>query len=165
LLKPNELGAWKGEILMTENTLNVQANRQPSKPNHDLKSLDRLVGTWKVSGGAQGQVTWEWMEGGFFLIQHVDLEQVKGIEIIGHEQKWQAKPSQDIKSRFYDIGGDTIDYVYELEGVTLMIWNGEKSSPNYFKGEFSNDGNTMTGRWVYPDGGGYEATLTRVKNG
>jgi hypothetical protein len=41
----------------------------------DLKRLgDRLVGTWEVTGGAQGRVTFEWMEGGFFLIQRVDLE-------------------------------------------------------------------------------------------
>jgi hypothetical protein len=65
---------------------NVQ---QPPDPSPDLKSLDRLVGTWEVSGGTQGRVTFEWMEGGFFLIQHVDLEQhgqkIKGIEIIGHD--------------------------------------------------------------------------------
>jgi len=29
---------------------------------------------------------------------------------------------------------------------------------------FSADGNTLTGGWVYPGGGGYEATATRVKN-
>ena len=41
-----------------------------------LRSLDVLVGTWRVSGtdGAeQGHVTYRWMEGGRFLIQEVDL--------------------------------------------------------------------------------------------
>ena len=72
-----------------DNTNNAQAQRQAPEPNPDLESLDRLVGTWEMSGEVQGQVTFEWMEGGFFLIQHVDLEQygqkIKGIEIIGHD--------------------------------------------------------------------------------
>src|SRR5215218_10336846 len=100
--------------------------QQPPTPNPDLRGLDRLVGTWNVSGGAQGQVTYEWMEGGFFLIQHVELEQYgqksKGIEIIGHERQFGAEPSADIKSRFHDNLGNTLDYVYELEGDTLTIW-------------------------------------------
>src|SRR2546430_593952 len=100
---------------MTENSANAQ--QQIAKPNLDLKSLDRLVGTWKVSGDASGQISFEWLEGGFFLIQHVYLDhgenKVKGIEIIGHEQKFGAPPSKDIKSRFYDAQGNTLDYVYE----------------------------------------------------
>ncbi len=150
---------------MSDNNTNAQA-KPPPTPNPDLKSLDTLVGTWEVSGGAQGKVTYEWMEGGFFLMQHVDLVQdgqkIKGIEIIGHEQTFGAAPSADIKSRYYDNMGNTLDYVYELDGDTLTIWAGEKGSPAYFKGTFSDDGNTNIGAWVYPDGGGYESTMTRV---
>ena len=152
---------------MTDNN-NIQAEYQPSKPNPDLQSLDRLVGTWKQSGGIDGEITYEWTEGGFFLIQHVDLEsdgrKIKGIEIIGHIQLFGEEPSKDIKSRFYSfLDGMTLDYVYEVEGDTLTIWGGEKGSPAYYKGTFSDDGDTLTGGWVYPGGGGYEATTTRVK--
>jgi hypothetical protein len=140
---------------------------QLRSPDPDLKSLDRLVGTWRISGGSEGTVTYEWMEGGFFLLQHIDLGQegqrVKGIEIIGHERKYGEAPSRDIKSRYYAGMGDTLDYVYELEGDTLMIWFGERGSPAYYKGQFSEDGNTLTGGWVYPDGGGYETISTRIK--
>jgi hypothetical protein len=147
--------------------------QQIPTPNPDLKSLDRLVGTWDVfdpgdAGGVRGRITYEWMEGGFFLVQHVDLEhggqKIKGIEIIGHEQTFGAEPSADIKSRFYDTMGNTLDYVYEVDGGTLTIWGGEKGSPAYFKGSFSEDGNTVTGGWVYP-GGGYASTMTRVLTG
>ena len=41
---------------MTEDN-NIQTEYQPSEPNPDLKSLDRLVGTWKQSGGIDGQIT------------------------------------------------------------------------------------------------------------
>jgi hypothetical protein len=137
-------------------------SQQPPMPNPDLKPLDKLVGTWKVSGGAQGQVRYEWMAGGFFLIQHVDLNDNKGIEIIGHEQKFGEAPSADIKSRYYGSSGETFDYVYEIDGDTLTIWGGEKGSPAYYRGTFSADGNTLSGGWVYPGGGGYESTSTRV---
>ena len=149
---------------MADDNTNVQ---QPPEPNPDLKSLDRLVGTWEVSGGAQGRVTFDWMEGGFLLIQHVDLEQhgqrIKGIEIIGHERPFGAEPSEEIQSRFYDNMGNTLDYVYELEGDTLTIWGGEKGSPAYAKGTFGDDGDTLSSQWVYPGGGGYRSIMTRIK--
>ncbi|HLE89742.1 MAG TPA: hypothetical protein VI753_01230 [Anaerolineales bacterium] len=142
-------------------------NEQP-KLNPDLGTLERLIGTWKQSGGIEGEITYEWMEGGFFLIQRVNLEHdghpIKGIEIIGHLQAFGEEPSKDIKSRFYSfLDGMTLDYVYEVDGDILTIWGGEKGSPAYYKGQFSRDGNILTGGWVYPGGGGYEAISTRVQ--
>ncbi len=156
----------KGGIVMAE-TDSSQASQPSPKPNPDLKSLERLVGTWKVSGGAQGEVRYEWMEGGFFLAQHFDLvhggRKIKGIEVIGHLQPLGEEPGKEIRTRVYSfLDGLTLDYVYELEGDTLTIWGGEKGSPAYYKGKFSADGNTLTGGWVWP-GGGYKTTTTRVK--
>ncbi len=53
--------------------------------------------------------------------------------------------------------------MYELEGDTLTIWGGEKGSPAYYRGEFSAGGNTVTGAWVYPGGGGYDSTMTMLR--
>jgi hypothetical protein len=150
----------EGDITMTDNPVGV--------PNPDLKSLDRLVGAWKQTGGVNGTVTYEWLEGGFFLIQHVDLEHdghaIKGLEIIGHLQPFGQEPSRDIRSRFYSfLDGMTLDYVYEMDGDTLTIWGGEKGSPAYYRGTLSSDGNTLSGGWTYPGGGGYEATATRIR--
>jgi len=138
-----------------------------AKPNPDLKSLDRLVGAWTLSGEAQGQIRFEWMEGGLFLVQHFDFEhggrKIKGIEVIGHLQRLGEEPSNDIRTRVYSfLDGLTLDYVYELVGDTLTIWGGEKGSPAYYKGAFSKDGNTLAGAWVWP-GGGYKCIATRVK--
>jgi hypothetical protein len=151
------------------NTTNdVQPYEQSPQPSPNLKNLgNRLVGAWEVSGDAQGRVTFEWMDGGFFLIQRVELEQygqkVRGIEVIGHLRPFGAEPSEDITSRFYDNLGNTLDYVYELEGDTLTIWGGEKGSPAHYRGNFGDDGDTLSGEWVYPGGGGYESTMTRLR--
>jgi hypothetical protein len=144
----------------------VASSPQLSTPDSDLKSLDRLIGTWKSTGGAEGTIRFEWMEGGFFLIQHVNLEQygmkVTGIEIIGHLRPFGEGPSTEIRSRFYDAMGNTLDYVYELKKDTLMIWGGEKGSPAYYEGKFSDDGDAFAGEWHYPGGGGYKVAGKRV---
>ncbi|HEX5882378.1 MAG TPA: hypothetical protein VF468_29270, partial [Actinomycetota bacterium] len=113
---------------MTDASTSYDSPETPT-PAPDIKALgERLLGAWRVSGGAEGVVRYEWMEGGFFLVQHVELEQygqkVKGMEIIGHLRPFGEPPSPDIHSRFFDSTGNTLDYVYELEGDTLTIWGG-----------------------------------------
>ncbi|MEV2272082.1 hypothetical protein [Nonomuraea africana] len=139
-----------------------------AQPDEQIKALGRLVGSWRVSGGTEGAVTYRWLDGGFFLIQDVELEQygqrITGIEVIGREKPFGAdKAGEDIKTRFYDNQGNTFDYVYELEGDTLTIWGGEKGSPAYYRGTFSTDGDTVSGSWVYPGGGGYDSVMTKIK--
>lgn len=137
-----------------------------TRPSEAVAALDRLVGAWTVTGGAEGTVRYEWMEGGFFLLQHVELSQfgepVTGLEVIGNLHPFGEPVGADVVSRFYDARGNTFDYVYELAGDTLTIWAGARGGPAYFRGEFSADGSTVTGAWVYPGGGGYDSTMTRV---
>lgn len=134
-------------------------------PSDRVQDLDRLVGTWTVTGGAEGTVRYEWMSGGHFMLQHVELEQygeqTSGFEVIGHLHPFGEPVSEEIWSRFYDSMGNTFDYVYEIDGDTLTIWAGAPGSPAYFRGMFSDDDRTMAGAWVYPGGGGYESIMTR----
>ncbi|WP_433260843.1 hypothetical protein ACQPZF_25240 [Actinosynnema sp. CS-041913] len=135
------------------------------QPSAELRALDRLVGAWNVTGGAEGTVRYEWMPGRFFLLQHVELTQfgepVTGLEVIGNLRPFGEPTGADVVSRFYDSTGNTLDYVYELAGDTLTIWGGAKGSPAYYRGTFSADGTAVTGEWVYPGGGGYPSTMTR----
>jgi hypothetical protein len=146
---------------MADNSATTEAPQQPQTPNPALSSLDRLVGTWNVSGQSiEGKVTFEWMEGGFFLIQYADFvhdgHKIKGIEIIGYDEA-----SNTLKSHYFGNSPEVLEYAWEISDDTLRIWYGEKGSPAVFTGKFSEDGNSNTGAWEWP-GGGYESTMTRA---
>lgn len=136
-------------------------------PNPGLRALDRLVGTWKISEGAAGQLRYEWLEGGFFLVAHGDFEQggrrTKHIELIGYDHEIGAQPAGVMTSRLYTDKGDTLSYTHEIDDKGVTSWFGAKGSPTVFKARWI-DNDTLTGAWEWP-GGGYKLTLTRVDAG
>lgn len=153
---------------------NDQAHQQASEPNPALGSLDVMVGAWDLKGREsgpdgeiRGRVIFEWMEGGFYLVQRVDMDyigrRITGTEYIGYDES-----NEVLKSYFFSntgpgpFGGVALEYAWEVGDDTLTIWGGFVGSPASFKGEFSDDRNTVTGRWEWP-GGGYEATMTRAR--
>jgi hypothetical protein len=149
---------------MTDNAGIGQSRAEPRVPDGAVRALERLVGTWRISGDANGAVTYRWLEGGFFLVQEGELElfghRNRFTEIIGRERPFEGEPSADIKSRVYTAEGDTLDYVYELDDDKLTIWGGERGSPASYTATFSDDGNTLSGEWSWP-GGGYKTVNTR----
>ena len=44
---------------MSDDNTHAQAYGRPREPTPDLRSLDKLVGTWELSGDARGTVTYE----------------------------------------------------------------------------------------------------------
>ena len=136
----------------------------PRQPDTAVQALDRLAGTWHVSGDATGTVRYRWLPGRFFLLQEGELElfghKNTFTEIIGRHRPFGGEPSAEICSRAYTSEGDTLDYVYELDGDTLTIWGGQRSSGARYNGTFGTDGDTLTGAWAWP-GGGYRTTSTR----
>ncbi len=143
-----------------------QTGSEAPTPYPGLKPLDRLVGTWKISGEAEGETTYEWMEGGFFLIARGQLKQggseYKHMEIIGFDRGPDATdPASDLTSRVYTTRGETLDYTHEVDDKTVTSWFGPKGSPAVFRAQWGDDGNTLTGAWEWP-GGGYKLTLSRV---
>jgi uncharacterized protein DUF1579 len=155
-----------------DTTNNAQAHEQP-EPNPALERLNVMVGTWDLrgresgpDGEIHGQVTFEWMEGGFYLVQRINIDHV-GQKITGVEYVGYDGSNEVLKSYFFSnhgpgpFGGVALEYVWEVGDDTLTIWGGYVGSPASFKGKFGDDRNTVTGRWEWP-GGGYEATMTRV---
>ena len=139
---------------------NHRAASLPPDPNPALHQLDRLVGDWEITGSfVQGSASFEWMEGGFYLIQRVNAEgggrTIRGVEYIGYDED-----TETLRSHFMDIHGANFTYTWEVEGDTLRIWFGGKDSDNAFVGHFAQDGTSYSGEWKWP-GGGYSATMAR----
>ena len=44
---------------MSDDNTDAQAYGRPHEPNPDLRSLDKLVGTWGLSGDVRGTVAYE----------------------------------------------------------------------------------------------------------
>ena len=131
-----------------------------SAPHPSLRALDPLVGAWEMTGpGQSGTVTYEWLEGGHYLVQHVDMEshgeRTRGVEYIGYHED-----SGELRSHYFG-DGPILEYVYELTGDTLTIWYGGKDSPAKFTGTFTPDRRHLAGAWEWP-GGGYESASTRT---
>jgi hypothetical protein len=141
---------------------NTLADRLPSKPYPALRTLERLVGTWDVTGPfIEGQVKFEWLKGEFFLVQHVDVHRsdhnITGVEYIGFDED-----TETLRSHYMDNNGSNFTYTWEITGDVLKIWFGDKGSDNFFEGHFAENGDSYSGKWQWP-GGGYEATMTRTK--
>jgi hypothetical protein len=90
---------------------NAQGHDWPPRPNPALKSLDAMVGTWDLKGREsgpdgeiQGQVTFEWMEGGFYLVQYVDIGYI-GRRIVGTEYIGYDESNEVLKSSFFSNQG------------------------------------------------------------
>jgi len=130
------------------------------KPHPELKKLDKLVGIWNVTGEVHGQVSFSWMEGGFFLVQYVDLDGAKGLEFIGYDEE-----SGTLRSHYFDNDGKVLEYTYivnETEHIVTIDMPGIKGE---FNGKYSTNGNRITGNWHWQQDGedmGYNATLTRI---
>lgn len=142
------------------------ADITPQNPPQDppLRALNRLVGNWAITGDATGSVSYQWLDGGYFLMQSGDLHLFghhnRFIEIVGRERPFGGQQSLEIKARTYTSEGDTLDYIYELNGDTLIIWGGHRGSESRYTGLFSADGTTLDGDWSWP-GGGYHTLSTR----
>lgn len=145
---------------MSDNT-EFQMPERPTSPNPALRTLDRLIGEWMVDGdNMSGKIRFEWMEGGYFLVQHVDLlhdgRKITGMEIIGWDEARQVLASQ-----FFGNDGIIFPYVWVVDNDTLTIWGGEVGSAAKYEGKFSDDGNSNSGAWEWP-GGGYRSSMTRA---
>jgi len=134
----------------------------PTAPNPALRTLDPLVGTWRISGDQfNGTTTYEWMDGGFYLVQRSEADhngrRFTAVEYIGHD------PDTDtLRSVMLDSAGSKFAYTWQLDGDQLTIWFGDRGSDNFLSATVDPSGDTIKGAWQWP-GGGYAATMTRIR--
>ena len=112
------------------------------RPNPALRVLNRLSGTWIVSGEAHGEVTFSWMEGGFFMVQEINLIGTKGIEFIGYDAE-----SETLRSHYFDCKGRILEFTYQVSETEHIVSIQMQAVKGEFKGKFSNDGKTISGNW------------------
>lgn len=155
------------EVLPTHSDNNNDRYQElPKTPFIELRSLEPLIGKWTITGPeVKGQTKYEWMEGGFFMLQHFDLEykgeRHKGTEYIGFDMK-----TKTLRSRLFEINGNNLTYTYEFKGDNLYYYFGEKGSPNFSLGVFSSNKDSIKGNWNWVEAngnpGGYSYTMTKL---
>jgi hypothetical protein len=141
---------WSGMILAAGMVLAAAAMAQEStpKPAPEHKKLDVLVGSWVLEGdvkpssmGPGGKVTenekCEWMEGGFFLICHVDFKSAtsgngSGLSVIGYSTSDKAYTYREFNS-----WGEFEDSRGTLDGDTWTWTSDERMGDAVMKGRFT----------------------------
>jgi hypothetical protein len=154
-----------------ENSQNTPLMDQ-SQPDPALKRLEKLVGTWKLTGrtlssqedNITGWTTFEWMPGGFFLkaVGEINFKGfiMQSLEIIAYDQQSKTFPS----SVYSSMSGTVFPYQWDVQGNTV-IHSGLGAT---YTGKFSEDGNMLIGGWrpdegtESTDGSAYDATMIRV---
>jgi len=151
------------------------------RPNPALERLTVLVGEWKLQASVGGQpvgrarATFEWLEGGAFLVQHADVEPAE----FEPPPEWVANSPfplttviglDDSTERFSLLYGDArgVFRVYQMSLVdgVWKVWRDAPGFWQHFTGTFSDDNTTITARWERSDDGSkwaYDFDLTYRK--
>jgi hypothetical protein len=131
-----------------------QAQQGP-QPDPALKRLDRFVGTWDMKGRTLdskeenifGQVSYEWLPGGFFLQQRIELNfiglEIRSLELIGYDAETQTFPSQV----YSNLSPVPLPYRWEVSEDTVKITVSYVPLDATFNGKFSEDGKHFSGGW------------------
>jgi Protein of unknown function (DUF1579) len=155
-------------------------SNEPSQPSPDpaLRRLDRLVGTWTLTGNLVGsdeenivgEISFQWLEGGFFLQQDAKIDfggmfKVSSRELIGYDPETGAFASHV----YSNLSPISLPYTWDLRDDTLTISVTHGPLDASFSGEFSEDGESFSGGWRPNPGAdetiniAYDVRGTRVK--
>lgn len=124
------------------------AQEAAPKPVPEHKKLDMLAGSWVVEGdvkpnpmGPGGKITenekCEWMEGGFFLVCHVDFQSANsgngsGLSVLGYSSGDKAYTYREFNS-----WGEFEDSRGTLDGDTWTWTSDDKMGDTMVKGRFT----------------------------
>jgi hypothetical protein len=171
--------AQGASIVATDNGPGEASEFTPPTPDPALKHLDFLVGAWTVEGvteegpaGPAGKTaateTYEWLDGGFFLVHHWNgTMDVGGIAMVdtGYEFFDYDPETQEYRARFFNNFGPYDDagslYKGTFDGDVLAV-----TGPARRTFQLNDDG-TITADSEMPVGDGtfvpfMKTTMTRV---
>ncbi len=131
-----------------------QAQQMPM-PDPALKRLEKFIGTWDMKGrtldskkdNVIGRATFEWLLGGFFLQQRIELNfmgmELYSLELIGYDPQAQAFSS----NVYSNMSPMPLPYKWDVQDDTLTISVAYGPLDATFKGKFSKDGERFSGGW------------------
>lgn len=147
---------------------------QPTPPS-TLQALNALVGEWSLQGShpaepgvvVRGRVAFEWLEGGFFLVERWQVERPEfpdGIAIIGAA----AESPDSLSQQYFDSRGVARVYGLSLENRVWRLWRDGQPFSQRFSGPISDDGNSIAGRWETSSDGStwehdFDLTYTKLR--
>lgn len=137
----------------------------PASRPEALRRLDGLLGEWETEASfeagffgpgspavsGRGRTTFEWFDGGFFLIQRATAEDPgapSGIMIIGLD----TEPGT-FEQHYFDSRGVARVYQMSLDGTTWKLWRAAPGFHQRYTGVFSEGGNRITGAWEKSEDG------------
>jgi hypothetical protein len=114
-----------------------------------LRPFDALVGTWETQathpmfeGVVRGEVSYEWLEGGKYLIERVHMEHElfpDAICVIGAPEHGEG-----LVGEYFDQRGVRRTYGISFEGGVLRRWRDDPTFAQRFEGTPADE---FTGQW------------------
>jgi len=144
----------------------TNSGREASIPNALLEPLSVLIGTWNTVGKhplipettLHGQSSFEWLEGGAFLIMHSSIEEPgipTGIAIFGSDDS-----AREIFMLYFDERGVSRKYECAIHGRTWKWWREAPGFSQRFTVTVAEDGRSMIGKGeLSRDGSTWEKDL------
>lgn len=156
----------------------MQENQQtPFKSNPALDELTLLIGEWTIeitsmsfnpdpSAVVRGHSSFDWLEGGAFLIQHSEIDHPdfpRSKAVIGADDE-----AGTYRMLYYDSRGVSRIYRMTFSGGIWTIWRDSPGFSQRFHGTFSEDGTTITAYWEKSTDGSnwerdFDLTYTKVR--
>ena len=109
-----------------------------------LEAFEALIGTWDTEakhrlfdGVVTGYVTWEWLEGGRFLVQHSHSDQAEfpdAISVIGAPESGEG-----LVMEYFDSRGVRRTYGIELKDGELRTWRDHPGFDQRFRATVGQD--------------------------
>ena len=141
-------------------------SHEAAKPNPALEPLRVLVGAWNTVGTHplvpgttfHGRTTFDWLEGGAFLIMHSEIDEPEipsGIAVFGTDDT-----SGECSMLYFDERGVSRRYEVSLRDNVWKWWRDDPRFSQRFTGTIAADGRTIVSRGEYSrDGARWEPDL------
>jgi hypothetical protein len=134
-------------------------------PREKFEPFKALIGGWTmelthpaIEGNViRGRTTYEWLEGGRFLIQRAENEHPDfpdSLSVVG-----VMEGDSDLSMQYFDSRGVHRVYAVAFDGRELTLERDEPGFAQRLSATLSDDGLTLTGVWQLNEGDGYRDDL------